>query len=146
MIVPLLPPSPCHTVPMRCVLPESTFYTKLLIQTIGPLVPITLLWGRHVAHKLGGTKQKQKESSHFAAKYSLLWLELVLTSVSTTIVSTFSCSQFDRGALFLSEQLSLPCNNSRRRTAWVLYAWLAVLAYPLGSCNLSARCFTLARL
>jgi hypothetical protein len=75
-------------VPLGCVMPQSSFYTKLEIKTIGPIIPLVLLWIRPAVHTVTGAQHVEK-SAQFAAKYSLLWLELTLTSVSTTIIETF---------------------------------------------------------
>ena len=120
-------------IPMGCAFPKATFYSKLVAKTMGPLVPILLLWARPTFHTLtGAVKWQRQQSARFAAKYSLLWIELTLTSVSTTIVEAFKCSEFDNES-FLTAQLSLSCDiSSPRRAAWVSYSIVAVLLYPLG--------------
>ena len=83
-------------IPMGCVLPEATFYSKLVAKTVGPIVPVALLWAWPAFHAItGAVKAQQEHSARFAAKYSLLWLELMLASVSTTIIETFVCREFD---------------------------------------------------
>ena len=118
-------------VPVGCVFSEVTFYTKLLVKTIGPIVPLVLLWARPVGHIFTGNRARREQSSLFAAKFSLLWLELVLTSVSTTIVETFVCSEFDDGA-FLAAQMTIACDGSPRRVSWMIYSWCALFIYPFG--------------
>ena len=77
-------------IPMGCVLAESNFYSTLVAKTVGPFVPIAFLWSRPAFHAIIGTVQvRQAHSARFAAKCSLLWLELVAASVSTTIIETF---------------------------------------------------------
>ena len=120
-------------VPMGCVLPEATFHSKLVAKTVGPIIPVALLWAWPATRVItGASKVKQQHSARFAAKCSLLWLELTLASVSTTIFETFVCSGFD-GEYFLNAQLTIPCDGSPRRIAWEVYAGLAVGLYPVGT-------------
>lgn len=95
-------------------------------------MPIALLYCRHLVQVFIGDTQSRESSSRFAAKYSLLWLELVLASVSTTIVETFVCEKFDGGTFYLNAELTLPCNGSRRRIGWVIYSGFALAVYPFG--------------
>ena len=82
-------------VPMACVLPEaSSFYHKLLIQTIAPGVVVALLWSYPVVNILRGSPHV--DAMRFAAQYSLFGLELLLPSVSTTIAEAFVCRSLMR--------------------------------------------------
>ena len=141
---------------MGCVLPEATFYSKLVAKTAGPVMPLALLWAWPAVCAIRGAgKTKLEHCTRFAAKFSLLWLELILTSVSTTIIETFVslylpnyrgmgnlcpinkcilwqvCSGYD-GEYFLNAQMTLRCDGSPRRNAWLVFAGLAVGVYPLG--------------
>jgi hypothetical protein len=120
-------------VPMGCMLPDaSSFYSKLVIKTVGPIVPVALLWTWPAFHVItGANKLRQEPSARFAAKYSLLLMELVLASVSTTVIETFSCSEFD-GDYFLNAQLTRACDRSPKRVAWIVYGCISVAAYPIG--------------
>ena len=119
-------------IPLGCVVNDSTFsfYTKLLVKVVGPIVPLVLLWARPLTNFTGGARRDH--SVRFAAKWSLVWLELVLPSVTTTIVETYVCRRFDNGELFLNAMLTIPCDGSHRRRSWVLFASLAAAIYPLG--------------
>ena len=68
-------------------------------------------------------------------RYSLTFLELILTSVSRTIFETFKCSGFDVGTEYetwaLYAQLTLPCDNSPRRKWWKAYAIICVFICEL---------------
>ena len=120
--------------PMNCVLPESSFYTKLLIKTVAPIVPLALLWSRPLAYTFTGAHETRRLASlHLAAKMSLVWLELILPSVSTTIIETFVCSEFDDDMFYLNAQLTIPCNGSSRRVMWLALAGFAVAIYPVGT-------------
>ena len=74
---------------------------------------------------------RRQESAYFAAKYSLVLMELVLPSVSTTIIEASRCSSFDGGERYLREQLTISCTSASRRT-WEIYTSLCVLLYPIG--------------
>ena len=126
-------------IPIGCVLPEATFYSKLVAKTVGPIVPVALLWAWPAFCAItGAVKEKQERSARFAAKLSLLWLELTLASVSTTIIETFVCQQFD-GEFFLNAELTLSCDGSKssKRSLWIVYASLAAGVYPIGQSRVS---------
>ena len=60
-----------------CAIPHATFYTQLAIKTtLLPLGPVMLLWIRAVL-KRGSPAQRRAQAQN-AAKFALLWLELVL--------------------------------------------------------------------
>lgn len=118
---------------MGCMLQEASFYSTLVVKTVGPIVPIALLWARPAIHAITDTaKERTGQSARFAAKYSLLWLELIVASVSTTIIETcHTCHRFD-DSYFLNVQLTTPCDRSPKRVAWVAYAYFSVGVYPIG--------------
>ena len=62
--------------PLGCSLSDSTFYTVLTLKTTAlPLGPVALLWIWALANP-----GKGQENAKTAAKLSLLWLEMVLTT------------------------------------------------------------------
>ena len=146
--------------PLSCCVPNSNFYTHLLIKcTLLPLGPVALLW----THALCAKPDKRRKARQSAAKLSLLWLEMVLTTgectnaryyltltqnrhnsrsvfqclctctaVSTTITQTFACEKIDKD-YFLRADMTLACDiSSARRQSWKTLAILMLLAYPLG--------------
>jgi len=109
-------------------------------EEIGPLVPVALLWSRPVMQFITrASLARRHESAHFAAKYSLVLMELVLPSVSTTIIEASLCSSFDHGERYLREELTTSCTSASRR-AWEIYTSLCFLLYPIG---IPALLFTL---
>jgi hypothetical protein len=98
-------------------------------KNVGPIVPVALLWTWSAFHVItGANKLRQEHSARFAAKCSLLWMELVLAFVSTTIIETFIWSEFD-GDCFLNARA---CDQSPKRVAWIVFACISVAAYPIG--------------
>ena len=116
-------------VPSVCVYPDLDYYNALLVKTIGPLVVVALFWAWPLSKAIQG--KPYAGSRVTAAKMSLVWLELVLISVSTTIMQCFRCTDIG-GRLYLRAQLTLPCNGTGRRKAHVFLSVLMVLLYPIG--------------
>ena len=117
-------------VPAACLFPATTFYDKLLFSTLAPLVPIALLWLPAFKKRITGTHSTSAEQS--AARWSMFLLEFIVSSVSTTVVQTFSCDTYDDG-MFMRAELALKCDGSDERRLYLAYAWVALLAYPIGT-------------
>ena len=115
--------------PPECLNKKATFYTRLWLQTVCPVGLLPLIWA--AAFKMRDKKNKSKDWRATAIHFSLLFIELILTSVSKTIFQTFGCTSFDHGD-YLDEQLTLPCDDSSERQWWVSYAGFCVLIYPIG--------------
>ena len=105
-------------VPVRCVFPATTYYGTLVFSTVAPLAVIALLWAFPISQRVIGRRAANAE--RFVARLSLLVLEVVVSSVSTTIVRALSCEDFDNGS-FLSVQLTLQCDASTKRKLYVAY-------------------------
>lgn len=116
-------------VSLRCMVPRTTFYTVLVMKTIGPFCVIALLFCFPLA--CYSARRPYRGAWHTSARLSLLCLEIVLPSVTTTVMETLVCDEFDDG-FFLRSQLSIACDGSPNRTTWVLYACLMMLVYPVG--------------
>ena len=116
-------------VPLGCLLHGAGFYTKLLLKTLGPIMIILLMcmWPLSAI----ALRTPYEEDARTTARLGLLFLELVLPSVSTTIIETFVCQDFDDGS-FLRAQLTLQCNASANRKYWVSYASVMLIIYPIG--------------
>ena len=117
-------------IPVTCLFPATTFYDKLLFSTLAPLVPIALLWLPAFKKRITGMRSTSDEQS--ATRWSLFLLEFIVSSVSTTVVQTFSCDTYDDG-MFLRAELALKCDGSDERRLYLAYAWVALLAYPIGT-------------
>ena len=111
------------------MLPGTDFYVKLLFKTLGPIMVILLLCTWPLTACAVGAPYE--EDARSAARLGLVFLELVLPSVSTTIAETFVCQDFDDGS-FLRAQLTLQCNGSVNRKYWVSYASVMLAVYPAG--------------
>jgi len=118
--------------PMGCILPNASFYNRLLIKCFGPIVPIALMMAWPVSLILTGNDSEY--ATQFALRGIMVLLELLLPSISTTIFQTFGCVEFDDG-FHLREQLTLLCDGSGRRKTWVAIASLMALFYPIGEGN-----------
>ena len=70
-----------------CAYPDMDFYNTLLIKTIGPLAVVAVFWMWPLSQAIQGKPHAGARGT--AAKFSLFWLELVLISVSTTIMQCF---------------------------------------------------------
>ena len=115
-------------VPLSCGFPTD-FYSILLIKSLGTLVPVGMLGIYPMTLRIRG--KPYDDASQFAKRIALIWLEIVLPSVSVTIASAFVCEEFEHG-FFLRAQLTLACDGSDRRMAWVYLASLMTLLYPIG--------------
>ena len=116
-------------VPVGCLLPNTTFYDKLLFQTLAPLVGIALLWTPSIKRRIIGTRSTSTEQS--AARWSMFLLEFVVSSVSTIVVQTYVCDGFDDGK-FLRVELLLSCKASAQRNLYLAFASVMVLLFPFG--------------
>ena len=67
-----------------CAYPGMDYYDTLLFKTLGPLAIAALLWVWPLSKAVRG--KPNTGACYTAAKLSLVWLELVLVSVSTTIM------------------------------------------------------------
>ena len=129
-------------VPAECIFLGSTFYTKLVIKTVGPLIVCALLWlpvlclfvkklrlknsRKRDAEAERAVEKELQEYRTSAITYSMLFLELILPSVSTTIAQTFECEELG-GKQWLRAQLTLSCQNS----GWKAYATFMAVLFPV---------------
>ena len=98
--------------------------------TVLPFGPVAALW-TWAALKAGNSSAR-RAARKTAAKLSLIWIETILTMVSTSIAQTFSCQELD-GKSFLRAQLTQTCDaSSARRQLWRNYAIAMFLLFPLG--------------
>ena len=118
-------------VSLRCMMPDTHFYTTLLIKTVGPFVVLALLWTYPLFCFM--IRKPSRSAWNFSARWSLVFLEVIVSATTTAIVQTLACDEFDDGH-FLRVQLTLACDGSPHRRKWVIFAWLMGAVYPLGSC------------
>ena len=117
-------------VSLRCMVPETNFYTVLLVKTMLPFCMIALLFCYPLARCVA--RRPHRQAWHTSARFSLLCLEVVLPSITTTVVQTLICDQYDNGS-FLRVELSNACDDSPHRKKWVYFAWLMMIVYPIGA-------------
>ena len=108
----------------------SWFYLTLLVKTTAPMIPLLLLWLWALTTDRRGGVHKGKRMQK-AAHFSILWIQLILTSVSTAIVQTFVCSKFPDDE-YLAVELTVSCSRQKHRLFWRPWAICALLIYPIG--------------
>ena len=84
--------------------PGATFYDKLLVKTIGPFLVPPLIY----AYVRNDPDAREK-----TLVMSIQFFELVLSSVTTTILKTFDCTRFGHKE-HLKAQLTLQSATSAR--------------------------------
>ena len=130
-------------VPLGCVASGVTFYHKVVFKVTAPAGIIILLWCYPLYYSMRGlpnTAEKTKLKG-----LAMLLLELVLPTISTSLVKDFVCQQFDSGA-FLAEELTTRCDDSTQRALWVAFASISLVVYVLGGkFDLLVCCFESAR-
>ena len=87
-------------------------------KTVVPVAPLVYLWFGPVIHAIAGRVSSEFHSFQTASKWSLIWLELIYTSVSATIFETFECGAFDGNAFYLRAELTLACDPPPR-SSWM---------------------------
>ena len=115
-------------VPIECFFNDN-FYNRLLMKTTAPFIIVALLWSYPAVEYLRG--KDHSAAAKRAARVSLLVLELICPSTTSTIMRTFVCERFENGH-FLRASLTLPCDNSHNRRWWKAYAIIMIAAYPVG--------------
>ena len=120
---------------MECIT-DTSFNRTLLLKCTAPFVVIALLWLKPAAYLMLKRPGKADEAQQKAAELSLLLLEVVCPSVTTTIVQMFVCDRFDGGdgqeLLYLRADLTLECDASSARRAYLGFAVAMIFVYPLG--------------
>lgn len=116
-------------VPAECVYRESSFYTKLLIKTVGPLIIVAGLWAQPLIEAIARRPGVQG-SANLAVVRMSIFLELIVPSISTTISDTLYCSCFDNGS-FLRAQMTISCEDATWRS-WAAYAGCCIVIFPIG--------------
>lgn len=95
--------------PPECVNPDSSFYTRLTLATLGPMVAVLIAvaafhgYQRYQLYRRRGAAARQagdgNGSKKFEWAYVLLFLEFVLSGVSTVVYTAFVCRpSFGRAA------------------------------------------------
>jgi len=123
----------------RCLFQWSYFH-KLVFVTVAPALvpplaagPYWLLQRRRGKLDTEGGRRDVTATLTYA---TLLFLYVVLPSVSTYLITFFSCQRFDRGnrgdLRVIATELSIRC-TSRRYRRWACYAVLMIAVWPGGA-------------
>ena len=115
-------------VPIECFFNDN-FYHRLFMKTTTPFIAMAFLWSYPAFKYLRG--EDHSHAAKMVARVTLLGIELICPSTTSTIMRTFVCDKFENGD-FLRAGLSLPCDNSPNRRWWKAYAVIMIAAYPVG--------------
>jgi hypothetical protein len=126
--------------PVGCYIPIS-FYTKLLLSTIAPLVLIALLFMPRAINaiwlRLRGRRASQRLYSGLGldaaadVRVLLVFTFWIFSSVSTTVLATFACDNSLNSGSYLRADYSVQCNTYKHKLAMV-YSGIMILVYPAG--------------
>lgn len=113
---------------------DATFYTNLLVATIGPLIIVGLILFFYTLIKCKccvSDAEVRTRRDHWYAS-ALFWTSfLVYSSSSSAVFRTFACDDLDTGKSYLRVDHSLECKTAEHY-AFVGYASFMVLVYPIG--------------
>eukprot|EP00611_Tribonema_gayanum_P000411 TRINITY_DN10281_c0_g1_i1.p1 TRINITY_DN10281_c0_g1~~TRINITY_DN10281_c0_g1_i1.p1 ORF type:complete len:1126 (+),score=274.53 TRINITY_DN10281_c0_g1_i1:133-3510(+) len=121
---------------LRCAT-NFNFYGELVVRTAAPLALLPLLFAPRLLLRLKRYSLLPAHSWLRALRtrdsdMALAFLYLVFTSVSTTVLQTFPCDHLDGTAKsYLRADYSIECGTPTH-TAYVAYAGIMVLVYPIG--------------
>ena len=113
--------------PPECIDRDAGFYHTLFLMTTVPLLAPPLIYAHFRLIK------RDPNAGYKTLAMSLHFFELVLGSVTTRILKTFDCKGYGHES-HLKAQLTLMCDfrtNAVRR-AWVVYASVMTVVYPIG--------------
>ena len=134
-------------VPVTCLFPETKFYDVLVLKTLSPIVVLVTLLMNFAYRWIAG--ESSANARRTAAKWSLVVLEFVVSSVSTTVTQTFQCIEYDDDngeipddELYLRAELTLACDGSTKRRLYLAYAGCMVALFPIGGHMASICCHT----
>ena len=117
---------------LSCIM-ETNFYARLVLVTITPMAVlgalaityrVAMVRNSHPIHAMRVVRNK-----HISVGLFLLFM--VYASVSHTIFQTFVCDPLDSGVSYLRADYDLVC-WSRTHGAYMTYAGIMVLVYPVG--------------
>jgi hypothetical protein len=121
-----------------CILRVS-FYVKLLITTIAPLLVVAILGAIHIRVRYLCTQASTLE--HATAKHMTAFLAftfLIFSAVSTVVFQTFSCDYLEvTEESWLRADYSISCDTGKH-TAYKIYAAVMIAVYPIGIPSLYA--------
>lgn len=111
----------------------TSFYDRLLISTIGPVVVLAALGLTFlVARKRNANSElaiRAIKRKHLSAVLFVMFF--IYSSVSYTVFRTFVCDSLDDGVSYLRADYSVTC-DTRTHSAFRAYAAVMVCVYPIG--------------
>jgi len=117
-----------------------SYFEKMLFATLAPFVGVAFTAGpywlvQRYRGKLESEAGRRKVTVRIA--YSCAFaIYIILPSVSTSVITYFSCSRFAddglrRGLRVIASELSIKCTNKRYRQ-WRIYAGIMIGIWPVG--------------
>lgn len=116
-------------VPLSCIWIGSNWYTALVIRTLGPILILVVVWS--VLLGLFWASPSRDRIFQRAIALTLMFVELLLISISTSIFETWNCSGFDNG-MFLTASLDIACDESDTRIAMKTFSLFMAFIFPIG--------------
>ena len=117
---------------LSCVV-KTSFYVRLLLATIAP---VTVLGALAITYRVAILRnghsihaKRIARNKHLAVGLFLLFM--VYSPVSHTIFQTYVCDPLDSRVTYLRADYELAC-WSRIHTAYMTYAGIMILVYPVG--------------
>jgi hypothetical protein len=132
---------------------KVTFYQKLLLTTISPLViavylmcTYTIAQRRPAVQEVTAVQhasvrsilaQRDRKLKALLAKHQLVFLAMTIViyrSVSTAVFQTFACDDIPSASdSYLRDDYSISCKkNTTKHTLYKVYSGLMILVYPIG--------------
>ena len=124
-----------------------SFFEILVVVTVAPVgfvgLGALLYWIR--SRKRLRTSEGRRHVLNNNTYGILLFLFVVLPSISTYVVTYFSCARFDRGEQrdlrVMANELAIKC-TSRRYQRWAVYVAIMIAVWPVGAtCGLGVLLF-----
>ena len=112
---------------------DTNFYGRLTLMTIAPVAVfgVLVLTYRNAMLRNGHSIHAKRMVKNKHLSVGLFILFVVYSSVSYTIFETFACDSLESGVTYLRADYHLEC-WTRTHVAFMTYAWLMMLVYPVG--------------
>eukprot|EP00903_Cladosiphon_okamuranus_P018351 g16883.t1 len=113
------------------------FHDRLLVNTLGPLVVVSLLgityWiAMYRNNSITASGDAVVEQIRYRHQTVLLLVTfLVYSSVSSTVFQTFACETLDDGIEYLRADYTILCKDAKHK-AFEVYAGIMFAVYPIG--------------
>ena len=117
-----------------------SYFEKLVFVTVTPFGVVglgaSLYWSMHHIRGNLTTSERRKDVFSKLIYGILLFIYVVLPSITTYVITYFSCAHYDRGdgrsdLLVVATELSIECTSTRYRQ-WKIYDVLMIVIWPVG--------------